>query len=156
MVDVPVHDPRRRNFTDPESFRDVFKKYPLDKEFVDWVAEQGYEIVYTSEDNLGCGDVYVDPRKIVIGIHPRVDPNLNIDPNLVDLVVVHELIHIAAPDKRMERFNRQGVQIYNPFEKVIDEIAAQYTQDQEFMQHVTSTIPAQYSDKIARELADKL
>lgn len=44
---LPIHDRRRLRFRSPREFKEtLLQHYPLTNQFIDWVVEQGFQIVY--------------------------------------------------------------------------------------------------------------
>lgn len=136
MYDCSVHDERRLKWHSPEGLKEILKRFPLTKEFVDWVAEQGFKVVYDFSWKEGNGAVFDGLRRIM------VSPNGSRE--IIDLTLVHELIHIAAVPGKIFRFTQRE---YEEYEKVIDEIAKEYMKDSEFMSYVREKIPFSYENQ---------
>lgn len=152
---APLHDERRLCFSEPEDLRKVLKKYPLDKGFIDYIRDNGFKIVYEKNIPVGYGAVvYYSKELEELGYHGHIiylgiSHSWNIDnkcdlsgdeKKLIDLSLMHELIHVAIPDWRLT-WRCQVPFIYKIFDKVIDEIAEQYLKDKDFLDYVKKTIP---------------
>jgi len=152
---APLHDERRLCFSKPEDLREVLKKYPLDKGFIDYVRDNGFKIFYEKDIPVGYGAVvYYSKELEELGHHSHIiclgiGNRGNIDnkgelsedeKKLIDLTLIHELVHIAIPDWRLT-WRCQVPFIYKMFDKVIDEIAEEYLKDKDFLDYVKKTIP---------------
>ena len=137
MEDIPVHDKRRLNFSSPSDLEYTLRKFPLDRNFVDWVCRQGYRIVYHSDWKAGEGKIYKFPGKIHLGISGKS--------TLIDLALAHELIHISVPDERLSSIGYNFLCNHKQlaeYEKIIDKLAEQYAQDIHFINYAKQIIPA--------------
>lgn len=130
MFDYPVHDKRRLKFSSPEGLKKVLQRFPLNKEFIDWVVEQGFKIEYRSDWREGRGAVWWGLKRIVVSSQGETD--------LMNKTLVHELIHISVPGIPSP-WDAWISQI--PYEEMIDQIAEIYLNDLEFMEYLKEKIP---------------
>jgi hypothetical protein len=133
MFDYPIYykDEATKHRSNPEELKTIVPRhYPLTKEFIDWVVEQGFKISYFPDWREGVGAVWWGLRRIALS--PKGEQGL------IDKVLVHELIHIAIPGvpgslARLREKER--------CEEVIDAIADIYLDDPELMEYIKKTIP---------------
>lgn len=125
-----VHDKRRLKFSSPEGLKEKLIEYPLTRDFIDSIANQGFKICYRNDDFGSLGVVNYGIKEIWINAHKR--------PTEIDLTLVHELIHLAVSFSPI---------IYESieYEKIIDKIAEVYTKDKDFMDYIKKTIKIQTS-----------
>ncbi len=124
-VKRPIYDERMQRFYSPADFKEIFRQHPLDRKFIDWVAEQGFKIVYISDWREGNGAVWWGLRQIALSSHGQ--------DRIVNLTLIHELIHIAVPGNYGNYDQR--------YEEAIDEIAENYVNDIEFLDYIKRKIP---------------
>lgn len=120
----PIHNKRRLTFGSPEELKKILQDYPLTKDFVDWVVEQGFKIIYQSDWRAGNGLVSWGSRQIMVGSQGKTC--------LIDKTLVHELIHISVPGNHDPRESH---------EEAIDQIADIYLNDSGFMKYLKKKIP---------------
>ena len=120
--DYPIYN--KRGFHSPEDLKESFCRFPLDKQFIDWVAKQGFKIVYDSSWKEGTANVWWSLRQIIMSPHGG--------DALVNLTLVHELVHIAVPGRFLGE---------KKYEKIIDEIAEDHIKNLEFMNYIKAKIP---------------
>ncbi len=127
----PDHIRRRLQFSSPEGLKKLFRLFPLDKDFIDWVVGQGFKIVYRKSFSDGMGSVSWVSREI--NVSPKGDSKL------VNLVKVHELVHIALT----REINIGGLSLkeYEEYEKAIDEIAMSHINNSELMLYLDAKLP---------------
>lgn len=125
MYDYPVHDGRRFRFSSPEELKKILLQYyPLTREFIDWVNEQGFRMVYWADWKEGTGSVWWGLRQI--GVSSKGEAHL------IDKTLVHEIIHISVPGHHEPE---------REYEEAIDEVAEVYLTNQEFMDYLKRKIP---------------
>ncbi len=130
VYDCPIHNERRLTFSSPEGLKRILlQDYPLTKEFIDWVVEQGFKIIYQPDLKEGNGLVFGgwgprERREIWVSSQGKA--------SLKDKVLVHELIHISVPGNHEPR---------EDYEKTIDQIADIYLNDSEFMKYLKKKMP---------------
>lgn len=134
---VPVYDPILHEFETPEQFKTILDDFLFTREFIDWVAENGYYIVnsYPREKPRALASVYLDTRRIVIRTRKK---------EIRKLALVHELIHVAVPDNRLAwgyilsiEFNKT----LGAYEDVIEQAAVRFSQDEELVAYAQEKIP---------------
>lgn len=127
-LNPPIHDPRRYDFATPQELLNIFQSYPLTEEFIDWVVEHGFLIIYRKDMKAGKGEVV--GKFIEVSSHGA--------PLLRELTLIHELIHVAIP--RVWTFPHD--RSYERFEAVIDQIAQSYLRQTPFLSALRLKIPA--------------
>jgi|SRR3989344_927650 len=131
MSDIPIyHEGRYRLGSWFGTLEEQFRRFPLDEKFINWVAEQGFKIVYDFSWKEGAGNVWWSLRQIMVS--PCGEDAL------VKLTLIHELIHIAigAPGN-----------IGRKYEELIDQIAKEYVKNLEFINYIGKKIPALTQNK---------
>ncbi len=121
----PIYDKRMQRFCSPADLKEIFRRKPLDKKFIDWVVERRFEIVYHFSFEEGSGAVWWGPRWIVVSPHGQ--------DGIANLTLIHELIHVAVPGNYGNYDQR--------YEEAIDEIAENYVNDIEFLDYIKRKIP---------------
>jgi len=134
QYNYPYHDERRMRFNTPEEMKKRFSEFPLNNDFVNWVAVQGYVIVYRRGWKEGTGSVFCN--------HINVSPNGK--PGLADLVLMHELVHIAH-SKNIDLWTGRLAEI-EKFEKVIDKIAEEHLQNKDLLAYIKKKLRFEYSE----------
>lgn len=114
-------------YTQPSELRAVLEKYPLDKKAVDWVREQGIQIV-VGENGFKGSFSWVSLR---IGLRKDI-----LELGEEDITVVHELHHVIVPGLQFDVDEKHGA-----YENLLDEMSLPLSQDSEFMNYVKTTIP---------------
>lgn len=118
----------------PEDILEELTRIGITVEFLDWVANQGYNIQLQHDlfyRKPGFG--YVDAKKKIIGIGDGDNTPL------VNLTKVHELLHIATP-RTSTRETIANIS-YVIYEEVFDQIARPYSENEDFMALVGERIP---------------
>ncbi|MBS3079503.1 hypothetical protein J4218_05250 [Candidatus Pacearchaeota archaeon] len=136
VKNAPVHDVRRLSFSSPEELKEIFIKFPLDREFVDWMVSNDFVLWYRPDWGVGLGRIlhgYITDGKRVIEVGMNGNDFLGGE---VDLTILHELIHVAIPDIRL------GLWFGRKYEGVIDEIAQGYLHRDGFLDYIREYIPS--------------
>jgi len=135
LKNMPINDERRLGFDNPEDLRMRFEQYPLDKDFVDWVRNNGYKIYYNYALLSGQGRICFARRLIEVGFGEE-----GTDSQEVNLSLLHELVHISVPDSRLSTFHRRS-KIYGEYERVIENVAEKLLGLEGFLDYVKKTVP---------------
>ncbi len=133
MIDRPIYykneGPKYRS--SPKELKAlVLQYYPITREFINWVAEQGFEISYFLDWREGTGAVWWSLRRIAVSSQG--------EQKIIDQTLLHEIVHITIPgvpngwgwwgeDKKIE--------------EAIDEIADTYLEDSELVEYIKKKIP---------------
>lgn len=110
-----------------------FQNKPLDKYFIDWVADNDYQIRYRLGMKNAEGYTLFPPREILI--------KAGMSKEKTDFAIMHELVHVAVPFAH----GYFGIGMSKAVENAIDEIALPYSTNEEFMDYVKRKIPS-FSD----------
>lgn len=140
-----VYNPFLLNFKDPLDFKTLLGRFPLDLGFVSWSVENNVRVLYDSElpkDYTGLVTLVFNPE--IRKTRPnsgliRICPSL--DPEEKDLVLVHELIHIAIPDQRLCFPNCWSLFQYKQYEKAIDDCSRDHIKNRTFFDYLKNSIP---------------
>lgn len=143
---------RRFKFNSPEKLKELFTQYPLDKNFIDWVYNLGFKIFYNQEMHKGGGCVNWDDKLIVVSTKSE-------DSRLIKLITVHELVHIASGNEiEMELYNsppEKHLDLYDGYEKAIDDIAEEHLNNKVFMEYMESRLPRTNKEECTMRLKEK-
>ncbi len=130
----PVHDKRRLRFNSPEGMIHAFRRFPLNKDFIDWVVDQGYRLVYSPYFKGGEGAVPGGKSKSIF-----ISPYGSQD--TIDLVIMHELVHVAhSKDINWECGSDEA----EKYDSAIEEIAKDYVKDKAFLAYIKRKIPSEH------------
>ncbi|MEK7551746.1 MAG: hypothetical protein AAB532_04070 [Patescibacteria group bacterium] len=123
--DIPIHDQRRLGSQSPEELIQRFRQFPLNKGFIDWAFEHELMIVYSNID--GKGYYLPQIREIIV--------NNKLTREEINLTIAHELLHAALPGINPNKDQPE-------LELALDEIAQEYSNDEDFMRYVMLKIPS--------------
>lgn len=137
-VDVPLYNPELHKFNNPQEFREILKGFTFTREFVDWVAEKGYRVIYKRPKTKprATASVYFDTKLIVVRSPYK---------HIKRQSLAHELIHIAIPDKRLSMdigiYTRHTIGTFWDYEAVIEERSVELAKDDAMMKYIEAKIP---------------
>ena len=134
MYRYPVHDKRRLSFYSPESMITAFLSFSLNKNFIDWVVNQGFKVTYQDTWKPGEGSVWWSLKKINVSSKGS--------PDLVDLTLMHELVEVALSQNIT--FAYESIDNQKKYEESIDKIARQHLKDKEFLDYIKRKLPNEY------------
>lgn len=166
---IPYHKVERLDFDSPETFRRRLQEYPLDKDFIDWVKDNGWVVKYDYLFDGGLANFKT--KRILVGTLSGCMDNEDrrtaicylenekgyvkdwsiIDFENLELILMHELIHVAVPNLK----TAEMVFDYTPegkvYEGIITEEARTYIPNRELMKYIHSMIPHQLAKQLSGE-----
>lgn len=124
---------------DSDDIFEEFERLGLTTEFIDWVSEAGFRIVFSRYMLRKRGGVNYQDKEINVYFYWG-EPLESIN-----VTIVHELIHIATP-RTSDRETIASL-FYREYENVIDKIAEAYSRNTVFMDYVRNKIPTVFVDE---------
>lgn len=132
---APLHNRLRLFWRNPETFDSCLAEHPLDADFVNWAYSSGFWINYNLGREAGSGRLWIT-KEIEIGVRERKEWTKKKNLFEIDIIIMHELIHVAVPHKRIEHFNSFEDKRLKEYEAIIDKHATKYAKNSLFMDYV--------------------